>query len=516
MTRIADPQTLALHEALMIDGGWDRYSDQELARQLPPTVRPARLKDQLANGELVLLRDTPSIPLFQVVAGRVVRSESPSGAINPLAADALGIRFGDRDFAARAPGYGQSDSLPPPPALTYTPEPPVPEPPPNTFPPVAVISENFALPPLGPKVFAKSCTRPNGDTDSNEGEEKASNFGALALFATANTSGASALRPLDLVAGSSMRLTEGWAMAMRLGASVLTSAAGVALLALWPAKLGDGTLYTEEELRAISEAAIRVRFHLHMDESGKLRVSGYHANHETGHGDTVRVVQARRIGEHFEAVVDNDVTLVWYPDDSGYRPVATTEYPADSGVNPHRILVTPIREEGQEAITPGNYERPFEDQIERIVSFPADSGIEPLYLVFRKTARDERGVVTGNGEEITGIWLESASRDLGAPIPAKIADRLRGREFASFDRFREAFWLEVARDQELMGHFGSRNQKAIRAGRAPFTRLNDQAGKRNRYEIHHVLEIRNGGLVYDVENLRVVTPSNHIEMHRRK
>ncbi|MDS1309092.1 pyocin, partial [Marinobacter sp. F60267] len=129
--------------------------------------------------------------------------------------------------------------------------------------------------------------------------------------------------------------------------------------------------------------------------------------------------------------------------------------------------------------------------------------------------RDERGVVTGNGEDITGIWLESASRDLGAPIPAQIADRLRGREFASFDRFREAFWLEVAKDTELIGQFSSRNQKTIKAGRAPFTRHNDHAGKRNRFEIHHVEEIRNGGAVYDVENMRVLTPLRHIQVHRR-
>ena len=81
--------------------------------------------------------------------------------------------------------------------------------------------------------------------------------------------------------------------------------------------------------------------------------------------------------------------------------------------------------------------------------------------------------------------------------------------------FREAFWLEVAKDTELMGQFSSRNQKTIRAGRAPFTRLNDQAGKRNRFEIHHVEEIGNGGAVYDVENLRVVTPFRHIQVHRR-
>jgi hypothetical protein len=185
--------------------------------------------------------------------------------------------------------------------------------------------------------------------------------------------------------------------------------------------------------------------------------------------DRVPVAHAELVGENFEVVVDDDFTLVWYPDDSGHRPVVSTEYPADSGIDPYSILVTPIQEDGQEHSPPG-YQRPFEDQVELIVRFPADSGIEPLYLVFRKTARDERGVVTGNGEEITGTWLESASRDLGAPIPAQIADRLRGREFASFDRFREAFWLEVSGDHTLLSQFRGSNQELIKQGYAPFPR----------------------------------------------
>ncbi|MFL1455562.1 S-type pyocin domain-containing protein [Marinobacter sp. GN3S48] len=516
MTKIVSPHSLALHEALMIEGQWDQYPEKELASLLPSGVSRHQVKDQLASGELVLLSDTPSAPVFKLSEGKIVPADSNQIAISGSSVDNLERRFSSGSLSSLSPGRAGSDSLPPPSEPVYSPEPPVTDKPAEPQVPPVTISENFALPPLGPKVFAKSCTRPYGDSDSNEGEEKASNFGTLAVLAPATVAGntAEGLRPINLVGGSASRFSVNWGVAVRQGASVLGTAVSGVMLALWPAKLGDGTLYTEEELAEMAEAAIRVRFQLHVDSQGDLRVSGYHVNGNAQYGDRVSVVHAERVGERFEVAVDEDLTLVWYPDESGNRPVTSTDYPADSGVDPYSILVTPIHEDGQELASAG-YPHPSEEQIELIVSFPADSGIEPLYLVFRKTARDERGVVTGQGEDIVGTWLENAATDLGASIPSQIADRLRGREFSNFDSFREAFWLEVANDEELLAQFGSRNQKTIKAGRAPFTRIDDQVGKRNRFEIHHVEEIRNGGSVYDVNNMRVLTPSRHIEIHRK-
>ncbi|WP_390886910.1 hypothetical protein [Buttiauxella noackiae] len=39
----------------------------------------------------------------------------------------------------------------------------------------------------------------------------------------------------------------------------------------------------------------------------------------------------------------------------------------------------------------------------------------------------------------TGKWLEAASTDLGAPVPAQVADKLRGKKLNNFNKFREAF-----------------------------------------------------------------------------
>lgn len=56
----------------------------------------------------------------------------------------------------------------------------------------------------------------------------------------------------------------------------------------------------------------------------------------------------------------------------------------------------------------------------------------------------------------------------GAPIPAHIADKLRGLEFKNFDDFREALWLEVSKDPDLMEQFIKSNQNNVSQGYTPY------------------------------------------------
>jgi hypothetical protein len=126
------------------------------------------------------------------------------------------------------------------------------------------------------------------------------------------------------------------------------------------------------------------------------------------------------------------------------------------------------------------------------------------------------GVVTGNGKAITGIWLDKAGDELGAPIPSQIADKLRGKEFASFDQFRKTFWQEVAKDPELSRQFKGINQSGMRDGLSPFSPKNEQVGGREKYEIHHIKPIKDGGEVYNLDNLSVLTPKRHISIHSKK
>jgi hypothetical protein len=123
-------------------------------------------------------------------------------------------------------------------------------------------------------------------------------------------------------------------------------------------------------------------------------------------------------------------------------------------------------------------------------------------------------VVTGNGEDVTGIWLEGAGEGLGVPIPTRIAHELRGRKYSSFSTFRKAFWRAVVKDVELSAHYESDIIERMKRGNAPVVRYSDSAGDRWSYEIHHIEWISKGGAVYDIDNLRVTTPKNHIESHR--
>ncbi|CNK99093.1 colicin/pyocin immunity family protein [Yersinia pseudotuberculosis] len=159
---------------------------------------------------------------------------------------------------------------------------------------------------------------------------------------------------------------------------------------------------------------------------------------------------------------------------------------------------------------PQLYARDFHDYI---IWFPADSGLEPVY-VYLKSPRDEPGVVTGHGERITGIWLAGAGKDMGGPIPAQIADKLRGRQFSHFGRFRAAFWKVVGEDPNLVKYFKSGNLGNIKNGKAPSPKEREQVGRRVKYELHHLKPISKNGAVYHIENIRVLTPKRHMDIHK--
>ncbi|MDI3271001.1 S-type pyocin domain-containing protein [Pseudomonas sp. AL03] len=150
-----------------------------------------------------------------------------------------------------------------------------------------------------------------------------------------------------------------------------------------------------------------------------------------------------------------------------------------------------------------------------ITVFPIESGIPPTFTMFRDRRQDP-GVASGAGQPVSGNWLGAASTGEGAPIPMQIADKFRGREFSSFKAFRRAFWKAVSADPELSSQLFQLSKIETKKGLAARADIADHVGKKRKYDLHHVIPISEGGAVYDIDNLRVLTPKQHIKTHSRK
>ncbi|ENL4830272.1 colicin [Salmonella enterica subsp. enterica serovar Teko] len=134
----------------------------------------------------------------------------------------------------------------------------------------------------------------------------------------------------------------------------------------------------------------------------------------------------------------------------------------------------------------------------------------------KENKRNQPGTATGKGQPVGDKWLDDASKEAGAPVPDRIADKLRDKEFKNFDDFRKKFWEEVSKDPELSKQFIKGNRDRMQVGKAPKSRKSDAAGKRTSFELHHDKPISQDGGVYDMDNIRVTTPKHHIDIHRGK
>ena len=134
----------------------------------------------------------------------------------------------------------------------------------------------------------------------------------------------------------------------------------------------------------------------------------------------------------------------------------------------------------------------------------------------KESKRNKPGKATGKGKPVNNKWLNNAGKDLGSPVPDRIANKLRDKEFKSFDDFRKKFWEEVSKDPELSKQFSRNNNDRMKVGKAPKTRTQDVSGKRTSFELHHEKPISQNGSVYDMDNISVVTPKRHIDIHRGK
>ena len=113
-------------------------------------------------------------------------------------------------------------------------------------------------------------------------------------------------------------------------------------------------------------------------------------------------------------------------------------------------------------------------------------------------------------QPVVDAWLKND----GAPVPKQIADKLSGRYYKNFDEFRKDFWKEVAKDPVLSKQFTKGNLITMSKGNAPAAPLSEQVGGRIKFELDHNHEIQDGGLVYDLGNIIIRTPKDHIAKTR--
>jgi hypothetical protein len=368
-------------------------------------------------------------------------------------------------------------------------------------------------------VFAKSCNLPDGviNHDNPAGfvpVEKLADYGLWAVLGTGAAITAEGI-PLKLVGGSAT----GGAIAQRLGGSLAlrlltgsavvatgTAVGTVALLMPNTSLSPDSAFYKNEQYAALDAGRTRVRINVKTLPDGSVNAYGFYTGGKKD-WEFVPVIKAKKEGEQFVADIGNGIGLTWTP---AADPDDAPKVPALEGAPPlPTIWVYPPTEPANKILV--NPEHPPEYQ-DAIIWFPADAGLEPIYIVLN--ARYEPGGVTGVGEDVAGIWLAGAGTGLGAPIPTRIADVLRGQKFRDFDTFRAAFWTAVGNDPELFSQFKPNNRSKLLNGKAPFAQRPEHNGENARYEIHHIEHIKNGGAVYDVDNLSVITPKRHVEIHR--
>lgn len=420
-------------------------------------------------------------------------------------------------------------------------------------------------------VFAKSCLRGEGCTDAGITQESVDNFGHAGyyratpqteqpieepvqhaqavkkyktaepppednrpwykrLFSSPDTTKAAAVAGMATARAATTAgittgaMTEaGYAALQQIGGNLSTAGRWIApspptvLLfgMFYSPKLNSGEqdyidrMRLEQAARNKEDVPTRVRFRWEADQNGMIRPKGFHVSAGGGQDKVpVRMLQKNTTNGNYEFWEDDasKPTIVWTPDDPGYVSPSNTGN-RDNVYVPPTVLVYPESEINSpwSTETPAPGERPFRDYI---LVHPAGT-FDPIYVYLRNLP----GQVTGKGQKVTGTWLADADQGNGSPIPSQIADKLRGRTFSNFDGFREAFWQEVSKDPELSKQFIPANVTRAANGRAPRAKFADTVGKRRSFEIHHLTPISQGGEVYNVDNMGVMTPKHHIGTH---
>lgn len=90
-------------------------------------------------------------------------------------------------------------------------------------------------------------------------------------------------------------------------------------------------------------------------------------------------------------------------------------------------------------------------------------------------------------------------------LPHHIIKKLSGRTFNHFDQFSQAFWIAIAEDPVYAQQFIPSQLNRIKQGWPPRAPFRDTAKGLRSYQICHLSPPEFGGLMYDADNLRIMS-----------
>ncbi|UVL12256.1 S-type pyocin domain-containing protein [Pseudomonas atacamensis] len=247
-------------------------------------------------------------------------------------------------------------------------------------------------------VFVKSCKLPNGViNDANPSGfipvGKISDYGTLSLLAghERDSAGNIALKTIGATSlqasigafalGSSGSLSTSTAAARTTSLATAGVVAGglLGLVALlWPSSLADSALYTEEQLQSLETARTRVRLHVEQQPDGTLKGYGYNTQTRSD-WEMIPVIQFVKQGASYVADFGNGSTLLWTPSVDSSRGSAIP--PLEGAPQVPHIWIYPPTEQADKIIVNPVYPPEYQDFI---LVFPADSGVQPLYVVLSR------------------------------------------------------------------------------------------------------------------------------------
>ncbi|MBC6971259.1 colicin [Bacillus sp. Xin] len=203
----------------------------------------------------------------------------------------------------------------------------------------------------------------------------------------------------------------------------------------------------------------------------------------------------------------------------GKASLVTKGVKASSGASTFTKGVTLIKEmkQASEILQSFKKDVSFAFSGGNIITKIPQSELNQAYYNFAKTTtssaqkRNSPGTVTSSFNLERSLGTQKKLMYNGGSIgviPKEVRDKLVGKEFKSFDEFRGEFWKTVA-DSNYAKEFNQRNINLMKEGKAPFAPLSEKYGQHNQYILHHKQPIHQGGDVYNLDNLIIVSPNMH-------